>query len=148
MEHIIHNWGKRLSLILGLLVCAMVLFTACSSDDDDDNPGNNAAVVGNWIGYDYDSMYSNVSITFNSDGTGDATIDLVGAFSSYRNATFTYKVKGSTITTTGYMYQVTSHNETDTSEFNNTYEVIGNMLYVKDGNHWYKGRVSSYRKQE
>jgi hypothetical protein len=148
MEHIIHNWGKRLSLILGLLVCTMVLFTACSSDDDDDNPGNNAAVVGNWIGYDYDSMYSNVSITFNSDGTGDATIDYYHTYSSYRNATFTYKVKGNIVTTKGYMYKVDSHGETGTSEFNNTYEISGNYLYVKEGTNWYKLNVSSYRKQE
>lgn len=136
----------RKMLPLMLFAVVAFCFTACSEDNGDDEPGNNANVVGTWRGAEYDHFYSNVTITFNSDGSGSATIDHSGAYTSIRRAEFTYKVKGNKVTTKGVLGSANSDGETDTQDFNNTYEVSGNTLYVKSGNGWYTGVVQSYTK--
>lgn len=116
-------------------------FTGCG---DDDEPENYEKVIGTWVGLDYDHFYHNVTITFNSDGTGSATLDHDGAYHSYRRAEFTYKIKGNKVTTNGSMGSANSDGETEVSEFNNTYEVKGNVLYVVGGSEWYMNNVQSY----
>lgn len=123
-----------------------VLTSSCGDDDGDEPGGSKERVVGTWHGYDYDHFYSNVTITFNSDGTGSATIDHYGSYTSVRRAEFTYKVKGDKVTTKGVMGSANSDGEGDTQDFNNTYELSGNTLYVKSGNSWYTSAVQSYRK--
>lgn len=129
------------SIIALLLVIAIC--PACSSDE----PGDTSLVEGTWTGDDYDHFYSNVKITFKSDGTGTATIDHTGAFISIRKAQFTYKVKGKTVTTKGTLASGNSDGEADTQDFNNKYEVSGNKLKVVSGTKWYTNNVSSYRRQ-
>lgn len=138
----------KLKSLFAIMIIALlfVSLTSCG-DDNDDEPGNNAAVVGTWVGNDYDTFYSNVYIRFNADGTGEAGIDHRGAYSSSYRAYFTYKVKGSKVTTTGEMASANSDGETSTQSFNNTYTVSGNRLTVESGSNWYKNAVSTYRKQ-
>lgn len=137
---------KKFWLLLTIAFCCTTMFCACGGNDDD-GPGDNSEVVGSWVGDDYDHFYSNVTITFQSDGTGSASIDHSGAFSSTRRAYFTYKVKGNKVTTKGTLASANSDGESDTQDFNNTYELSGNTLQVKNGNAWYTSIVKSYRKQ-
>lgn len=120
------------------------LATSCSKDDEPNGGGKNADVVGTWDGLDYDHFYRNVHITFNSDGTGSATLEHEGSYSSYYRAEFTYKVKGKKVTTQGVMGNANSSGEAGTMDFNNTYEVKGNVLYVVSGNNWYTNAVQTY----
>lgn len=140
------NRLTHLRTLLAVMLCALmsVAFTACG--DDDDEPGDTSKVVGTWYGEDYDHFYSNVSITFNSDGTGSATMERNGAYLSVYRAQFTYKVKGNKVTTPGTMANANSDGETSTQDFNNTYDVAGTTLYVRSGNSWYTGNVRSYHK--
>ena len=130
-----------MAVALCLFMAAMV--TACGKDDE---PGNTSKVEGTWVGDDYDSFYSNVRISFDSNGTGTATIDHYGAYSSSRVAYFTYKVKGNTVTTKGTMASANSDGDSDTQDFNNTYKIDGNILKVQKGNSWYTSSVRSYRR--
>ena len=134
-----------LFLVLTILACPFAL-TSCS-DDDEGGSVSNSNVVGTWVGDDYDTFYSNVTITFNSNGTGTATIDRVGGYTSIRRGQFTYKVRGNTVTTTGTLAGANSDGDVSSQTFNNTYELNGNKLIVKSGNVWYTERVHSYRKQ-
>lgn len=137
---------KFFDYLLSLLV--MVAFSgltvACGGDDDDESAGGGADVVGTWEGLDYDTFYSNVYITFNSNGTGSATLDHEGAYSSYRRAEFTYKVNGNKVTTKGTMVSANSNGESSQSDCNVTFEVDGNILYVISGSGWLTGNVQSY----
>lgn len=137
-----------LQTLIVMLMCVLMSLslTACSSDDDGD-PGDTSAVVGLWRGSDYDHFYSNVTIRFDSDGTGYATIEHVGAYVTVSRATFTYKVKGKKVTTKGVLSKANSDGETETRDFNNTYEISGNTLYVRSGEGWYTNVVKSYRKE-
>lgn len=135
---------KNFLFCIAVLFCFMII-PSCSSDESDE-PGNTSAVVGTWVGDDYDEFYSNIAITFSSNGTGTASIDHHGAFTTVRRAQFTYKVKGNTVTTKGTMSSANSDGETDTSDFNNKYEVRGNKLIVISGSAWYMSNVSSYKK--
>lgn len=138
---------KKLQSIFALIFLTLaVILPSCSKDDEADFNGESANVVGTWRGDDYDHFYSNVTITFNSDGTGSATLDHQGSYISMYRAEFTYKVKGNTITTKGTLASANSDGETSTQDFNNKYEVDGNQLIVKSGNGWYTGVVNSYRK--
>lgn len=130
-----------LFLVLTILACPFAL-TSCSYGSL-----SNSNVVGTWVGDDYDKFYSNVTITFNSDGTGTATIDHVGVYTSIRRGQFTYKVKGNTVTTEGTLASANSDGETSSQTFNNTYELNENQLILRSGNAWYTNVVHSYRKQ-
>lgn len=130
------------SIIALLLMAIAAIFPSCSSDE----PGDTSLVEGTWIGDDYDHFYSNVTITFNSDGTGTASIDHHGAYTAIYRGQFTYKVKGKTVTTKGTLGSANSDGETDTQDFNNKYEVQGNKLIVVSGNGWYTNCVRSYKK--
>ncbi len=124
--------------------------TSCGDDDDDDDDGvtNNSQIVGTWRALDYDHFYSNVTITFNSDGTGSATMNHEGAFISYKHAQFEYKMKGNKVTAKGSMAAANSDGDVDTYDFNVTYELSGSTLYVKSGSTWFGDPecVSSYTK--
>ncbi len=136
--------------MFGLLLMAVVLcfgMASCSDDDDDGGSGAVSNVVGTWVGADYDTFYSNVTITFNSNGTGTATMERNGTYISIYRAQFTYKVKGNKVTTNGTMSNANSDGETSTQTFNNIYEISGNALKVVDGRTWYTERVKSYRKR-
>lgn len=136
---------SRFAILFAFLtvMIAMTNITACG---DSDEPGNTSSVAGKWVGDDYDTFYSNVSITFNQDGTGTATMEHYGSYLSVYRASFTYKVKGNKVTTKGTISNGNSDGEANTQDFNNTYEVSGNKLYVKSGNNWYTSNVKSYRK--
>lgn len=143
MRKIISKYKGFVSLfVIALLVCPFVL-TSCG---DDDGIGD-SNVVGTWVGDDYNTFYSNVTITFNADGTGSATAEHVGAYVSAYRGQFTYKVKGRTITTNGILANANSDGETSTQSFNNTYELSGNKLVVKSGTNWYTENVHSYKKK-
>lgn len=141
------NRLTHLRTLLAVMLCALMsaAFTACG-DDDDEPGGDTSKVQGTWYGEDYDHFYSNVTITFNSDGTGSATMERNGAYISVYRAQFTYKVKGNKVTTSGTMANANSDGETSTQDFNNTYDVAGTTLYVRSGNGWYTGVVRSYHK--
>lgn len=135
---------KKFFSILMLTSMFLVGFISCSKDDE---PGGDfSKVVGTWYGDDYDTFYSNVTISFNSDGTGSATMEHFGAFLTAYRASFTYKVKGNKVTTKGTMANANSDGETSTQDFNNEYELQGNKLVVKKGNNWYIDRVNSYKR--
>lgn len=122
------------------------IVTSCSKDDDSES-SSSSVVVGTWYGDDYDHFYHNVSITFDSNGMGAATMDHSGAIITTCRAQFTYKVKGNTVTTSGTMASTSSADgEVISNSFNNEYEVQGNKLIVKKGNNWYMNNVKSYRK--
>lgn len=133
---------KKICYVISLLLF-FVVFTSCNNDE----PGDTSAVVGTWYGDDYDNFYSNVTITFKSDGTGSATIDHYGALTSIRRGEFTYKVKGKTVTTKGFLGKANSDGEADTQDFNNKYEIQGNKLIVVSGSNWYTNSVKSYKKE-
>ncbi len=128
-----------------LTLCMCFGLTSCSLFDF--GSGDNSIVVGTWVGDEYDTFYSNVTITFNSDGTGSATIDHNGGYSSATRAEFTYRVRGSKVTTNGFRVTTNSDGDVFNEEFNNTYEVEGSILKVVDGSSWYLGRVTSYKKR-
>lgn len=130
------------AIAVALMLVMTATFTSCG--DDDDEPGNTGLVAGTWYGNEYDHFYSNVSITFNSDGTGSATMDHNGSYHSAYRAEFTFKVDGNKVTTQGKMGSANSDGETNTQDFNNTYEVSGNTLYVRSGSAWYTNNVKSY----
>lgn len=136
---------KKFLFCIAALFC-FIIIPSCSSDESDE-PGNTSTVAGTWVGDDYDKFYSNVSITFTSNGTGTASIDHHGAYTSVRRAQFTYKVKGNTVTTKGTISSANSDGETDTSDFDIKYEVRGDKLVVISGsNGWYTNVVRSYKK--
>lgn len=141
---------KELKVIFATLLLAFMGFglTACSDDDGDEPGGDNANVVGNWVGDDYDTFYRNVFITFNADGTGTAGLEHSGAITSVSRAFFTYKVKGNKITTSGSMAKANNDGEVDEMSFNCTFKVSGSTLTLEDSdNNWYKNNVKSFRKQ-
>lgn len=129
-----------------LLLLGSSIVTSCSDDDD---PGDTSLVVGTWVGDDYEHFYNNVTITFNPDGTGSATMDHSGTLYISSRAEFTYKVKGTSVVVSGKRVNASSANggEVDTYDFNNKYEVQGNYLIVTDGDKWYMMNVKSYRRR-
>lgn len=133
---------KNLLSLLTLLVLFTVL-PACSNDDE---PGDTSAVVGMWYGDDYDHFYSPVTLKFNSDGTGSAVMDHHGTLDIVQRGNFTYKVKGKTVTIKGVLSCANSAGESDTKDFNNTYEIQGKKLIVTNGTNWYTTRVKSYKR--
>lgn len=132
----------KLAICMIAIILACLSATSCSSD----GPGDNSAVVGTWYGDDYDHFYSNVKLTFNSDGTGSGSIERNGTYISVYRMAFTYKVKGSKVTTKGTRSNANSDGETSITDFNITFELSGNKLYVKDGDKWYKNAVTSFKK--
>lgn len=133
-------------LITLAAVVATAALTACGDDDDD--PLENTSIVGKWTGSDYDHFFHNVTITFNSNGTGTATIDhgYGSGYTSRSYAEFTYKLKKNKVTTKGVLTKANSGGDVDTMDFNMTFELSGNTLYVVDGNSWYKSNVNSFTK--
>lgn len=138
---------KTFRMIGCLLVAVCMCLGMVSCGDDDGGSVGSPAVVGTWVGDDYDTFYSNVTITFNSNGTGTATMGRYGGYTSIYRGQFTYKVKGNKVTTKGTLANANSDGETSTQSFDNTYEVSGSTLKVVKGNTWYSSRVRSYRKQ-
>lgn len=133
-----------LYLVIAVLICPFAL-TSCSDDDGDSVSSSN--IVGTWVGDDYDTFYSNVTITFNSNGTGSATIERHGGYTSIYRGQFTYKLKGNKVTTKGTLANANSDGDTSTQSFNNTYQLNGSTLTVVSGNTWYTMRVKSYKKR-
>lgn len=139
--------NKKLHYIF--LVCLLfasgLIMSGCSNKDKDDEPEDRSQIVGTWYANDYDHFYSNITITFNNDGTGSATIEHHGSYTSIYRAQFTYKVKGIKVTTTGTIANANSNGDVSTQDFNNTYEIQGRWIYVKGGNSWYTNIVKSYQ---
>lgn len=120
---------KILTMFSFALMFAMITgITACSNDDDD--LGDVSKVVGTWIADDYDHFYSNISITFNADGSGSFSMEHMGNFISVYRGTFTYKVKDNKVITDGVVGIANSDGESSTRSFSNTLEIRGNSLTV------------------
>lgn len=141
-----HSFINLLLIPLGVLFLSTIIVGCGGDNDGKDDPQDRSKVVGTWYGNDYDTFFSNVTITFNQDGTGTATIDHSGRIISISRAHFTYKVKGNVVTTSGTLVRSNSDGDTYTENFNNRYEIAGNYLNVIDGSNWYTASVQSYRK--
>lgn len=114
-----------------LMVFACVGFVACGDKDDEEGGGDAipSGLVGSWY-KDSGAVKYSMTFTFKADGTGTG-------YSSHNNIysedafSFTYTVKGSTITCKGIRAHVDEDND-DTSNITLKFDYRGSTLTLTD----------------